>query len=664
MADEPDEDAPERQLDPGNAAGRGPEDDAGSPPELADLQKRAHLFSTNFNAPVTIRNFGGAEGSRPGTKKIDGSELLDTHRHFVAPDGFVEMARRLRAQRLLVLSGEAQTGRRCAALALLTRSAPHDLVAMGPLVELAPGTTPAALLEMPFERSGRYLLDECRPDDAHADRLGFDLTSLQQRLRTAGAVLVATSSAPALASHSLAARCTPVDCGKVLDEYLKGRDLYDEQTHSRLRHLATQRRPWEMKALFEQLERGGPDAVDRYFHQDARDELRQRVSEKPNIPVLLPLAAAALLPGVGERSYEAHLHRLHELVDVHARRGPWTGANDETLPASRADRPKWVTTRTYPFDLRERSALLVEGIPADFVLAELWRHYGHELWGPVYDWLAELPDRGRDIGDELALATGMATVTQVDPVGANRIVAEWARNDSLKQRMAAAATLSALSQHEATAGDALRRAVVWSKSRPRLRIVAAMAFGQSLSRVFPVEAMSHLWYLCFGNPVVATSARRQFVALLWTAGRDDDQVRRVLSIVEWQLEQQLLRQGYRDKSTHQAVETVSKILSAPLADGGTLTLHVLRRLPDQLSHLGRLWAEVLRSWPHRMDGLHTLYAAYDALEPTGAGAFIDLGGVVRQHVSAPEWGWLCRDLAVPAWTTSTDRSSVDNEVSA
>jgi hypothetical protein len=623
---------------------------------------RTHLFSANFNAPVTIRNFGGAVDGRPGTKRIDSSELLGTHRHFVAPSGFVDMARRLYSHGLLFLSGEPQTGRRCAALALLTRSAPYDVVGTGPLIELAPGTTPGALLEVSFERGGRYLLDECQPDDTHADRLGFDLTRLQERLRAAGAVLVATSSAAALASHSLAARCSPVDCGEVLDEYLRGRNGYDDETRSRLRHLATQRRPWEMKPFFEQLERDGPDAVARYFHEYAREELSQQISKKPDVPDLLPLVVAALLPGVRERSYEAHLHRLHELVDKHARRGPWTGVYDGSLRASRGNRPKWLTTRAHPYDLRERSVQLAEEMPPAVVLAELWRCYGRELWGPVYDWLTELPGHVRDVGDELALATGMAALTRVDPVGANTIVGDWAGHEALSQRMAAAATLSALSQHEATAGDALRRAIAWSRGRPRLRIVAAMAFGQSLSRVFPVEAVSHLWWLCFGNPVVAKSACRQFAALVWAAPWNDGQVRRVLSIVAWQLEQQLLHQGYRDKRIGQAIEAVSTILSAPLADGGTVTLHVLRRLPSQLVLLGMLWAEVLRSWPHRGDGLVTLREAYDALEPTGAGAFTDLGEVVRQHVSPPEWQWLCRDLAVTAWTTSMDHSSLDDEV--
>jgi hypothetical protein len=183
-----------------------------------------------------------------------------------------------------------------------------------------------------------------------------------------------------------------------------------------------------------------------------------------------------------------------------------------------------------------------------------------------------------------------------------------------------------------------------------------MAFGQSLSQVFPVEAVSHRWWLCFGNPVVAKSARRQFEALVWAAPWDDGQVRRVLSIVAWQLEQQLLHQGYRDKRIDQAIEAVSTILSAPLADGGTVTLHVLRRLPRQLTLLGRLWAEVLRSWPHRGDGLETLRAAHDDLDSPAA--FAELGAVVRQHVSQPEWQWLCRDLAVPAWITPVDRNEV------
>src|SRR5690606_29616073 len=226
-------------------------------PDLADLRAHANYISLNFNAPTTIGRFGGATTGKPGTRRIDSREVTDAHRHFVAPPDFVEVAHKLHAQRLLVLSGQARTGRRCAALALLTRSAPLlDAIGGGPLIEVAPGTTPKALLEMPFERGGRYLLDESEPDDAGPDRAGFDLTRLRDRIHDAGAVLVATTSATPLASHPLAMPFRPVDCVTVLDAYLAGRDGYDDQTRSRLRDLAAQRRLWEMKAFIDQLEEG------------------------------------------------------------------------------------------------------------------------------------------------------------------------------------------------------------------------------------------------------------------------------------------------------------------------------------------------------------------------------------------------------------------------
>jgi hypothetical protein len=641
---------------------RRPDDDAGTAPELPVLQERASRYYTYFHGSVHIGylGFGAAQGGQPRTRRVGDQELGVEHRYFVAPPEFDVMAHRLQAQRLLILGGETGTGRRCAGLALLTRSAPRDIVGGGPLVELEPRTTAAALLDASFERGGRYLLAECQPGDADRERLRFALEVLHRSLVEAGAVLVATSSSPALSSDALAVSFRAVDCGEVLDAYLTERDGYDEQTSSLLRSIAARRRAGEMPLFFQRLEQDGPQAVATHFDHSVRDELRGLLSTRPPVPVLLALVVAAFLPRIAERSYEVHLHRLRELVDDHARRGPWTGAYDESLCASRADRPTWVGAHPHPFTPRERSVRLADTVTPGFVLDELWQRYGRELWGPVYEWLTELPGRTGDVDGELALATGMAAFTRIDPVGADAVVDAWAQDDALPQRMAAAATLSALTPDEATAHDALRRAISWSAGKPRLRIVAAMAFGQSLSRVFPVEAMSHLWYLCFGNAVVATAARRQFAALVRAAAHDDDQVRRVLRVVEWQLEQQLSGRCYQDKDIGQAIEAVSAILAAQLADDTTLTLHVLRRLPPQISRLGKLWAEVLRSWPHRVEGLDTLRAAHDGLEPPErAEAFTELGAAVRQHVSPPEWDWMCRDLGVAAWTGTARGDGID-----
>jgi hypothetical protein len=294
----------------------------------------------------------------------------------------------------------------------------------------------------------------------------------------------------------------------------------------------------------------------------------------------------------------------------------------------------------------------------DLVLGELQRHHGRELWGPVHDWLLQRPDMINDIDDEQALATGLAAYFRVDPVDARAVLEAWANNSALPHRMAAAATVSALCAEQAE--DALRLAAGWSSRSPRLQVVAAMAFGQALGRRFPVESVSYLWYLCLGNAAVANAARKQFVALV-RIDPEDGRIRLLLSIVGWQLEQLLQPAASTEGRIGQAIDMVRALLTAELADGVRVTPHVLRRIPDQIQRLGALWAEVLRSWPHRADALDVLHAAYDALEPAERDApFVELGEAVQAHLSASEWAWVCRDLDIPLWTaTSPDDGSTE-----
>jgi hypothetical protein len=469
------------------------------------------------------------------------------------------------------------------------------------------------------------------------------------RLAEAGSVLVATSSSDAVSAHDLAVAWQRVPGRTILDRHLNGRHRYDEETLSRLRQAADACRLCDMRTFLRILEQKGPEAVTKHFDHEKLAALRKRVSEIKDMRCLLPVVAAAFLPGAGERSYERHLDRLRELIDEHGCQSPWTRDYTDSLRPSRSGRATWVAAESRS-ETSSRTVALSDTTKPDLVLTELQRHHGRELWGPVHEWLLQRPDMITGIDDEQALATGMAAFFAVDHVDARSVLDAWANNPSLPHRMAAAATVSALCAEQSAV--ALRLAVGWASGSPRLQVVAAMAFGQALGRTFPVESVSYLWYLCLGNAAVANAARKQFVALV----RTDPQIgriRQVLSIVDWQLEQLLQPAGAPESRIGHAIEMVNALLAAELADGVFVTPHVLRQVPDQVPRLGTLWAEVLRSWPHRAGALETLHDAYDALEPGERdGLFVELGKAVRAHLSPPEWAWVCRDLDIPLWTES------------
>jgi len=631
-------------------------DDQEPPPEpqLVDMQRRTDHYYTTFYGPVHAGAFG-IGGSAPDSQdlrsaSIDDADVQATLKSFATPPAYDVAATILHRHHIVVLSGSTKTGRRCGALALLAQSAPAGADIRRPIVELTPGGTTAQLLSYSFESGGRYVLTDYSPGDVTSEQIRFDLGQLHRRLADASSFVVATSNAPPATFHHFAVAWNAVDCRDVLDAYLQGRDhSYDGATMSDLRGIAAHRSPGEMPEFFKLLERSGPEAVEQHFQDGTHNDLRELISGKPCVPTLLPLVAAAFLPGTIERNYEAHLDRLRELVDEHARRDPSTQDYTETLEQSRQRRAEWVTSRSHPFTPGERIVELSGTGTRELLLAELRQHYGRELWKPVHEWLLERPKKITGLGDEQALATGTATLAQVDPSGANSVLDAWAQDDSLAGLWAAAATVSALCMHETTVADALRHAVRWAGGTRRRKLTAALSFGQTLGRVFPVQAMSYLWYLALREQPVSRPARNQFAVLVRAASRDDDRIRRALSIVDWQLEQVLLDQAHDERLIGKALETVSAVLSVDLPNEESLTQHVLRRLPDQIRRVGSLWAEVMRSWEHRDSALSHLRATHDALDSEGAVQFAALGETVQQRLAPVEWQWVCRDLALEAW---------------
>ncbi|TQM08982.1 hypothetical protein [Pseudonocardia kunmingensis] len=666
MADEDDErpgDGSAEASDPGrdHPPPSSTAEDAGPEPGFEALRERAARYSTVFNGTVYAAGgfaFGTSiDGSGAATRIVGDDDLRRELQYFLGQEAVVTATEQLRRRRIVVLTGPAGTGRRCGALALLSRSAPPDILGEGPIVELEPGATTAMLSSHEFDRGTRYLLTAYDPGDVTTEQLRFSLDRLRSRLVERGAVLVMTSSSAAVSAHDLAVAWQRIPGRRILDRHLDGRLHDDEETLSRLRQSADGCRLSDMPNFLRTLDQEGPHAAMKHFDHEKQAELRNRVSQIKDMHCLLSVVTAAFLPDADERSYERHLDRLRELVDEHGCQSPWTRDYTEDAALSRSNRSTWVTV-TSQSGTSGRKVVLSDAMSPELVLAELQHHHGRELWAPVHDWLLQRPDMISDLDDEQALATGMAAFFRVDPVDARSVLEAWANDPSLPHRMAAAATVSALCAEQAE--DALRIAVGWLHNSPRLQVAAAMAFGQTLGRSFPVEALSYLWYLCLGNAAVANASRKQFVALV-RIDPDDSRMRLLLSILDWQLKQVLQLDAATESRIGRAIDTVCALLTAELSYGVRVTPHVLRHIPDESRRLGALWAEVLRSWPHRADALDALRDAHNALQPAERDApFAELGDALQAHLSASEWAWVCRDLGIPLWpATGPDDSTAE-----
>src|SRR5262249_31250933 len=92
-----------------------------------------------------------------------------------------------------------------------------------------------------------------------------------------------------------------------------------------------------------------------------------------------------------------------------------------------------------------------------------------------------------------------------------------------------------------------------------------------------------------------------------------------------------------------ALTNVAETLAIRAADETPLTVQVLGADPGQTELLGRLWAQLLRSWPHRVVALDELHTVCAQLADTSRAA---LGAAIHRQMSPLEWQWLCRDLGI------------------
>jgi hypothetical protein len=643
---------PQRTEDAGATAPGQPSPDILPDDQFKGILARTDRYYTRFSGPVYTNSLSiGVEQrtARHYTGVID-DEVEPTLRYFTEPAGFAEMADRLATDRLVVLAGADRTGRRCGAIALLTRRSLARIDVSHPIVELAPSSTMAELLECDFMRGGRYILAGFAPVDGGEDQLAFDVGQLAKRLRAADAAMVITSRAATKLFDPFGLTWEPVDCRAVLDTYLSTPpNPYSPEVTSALHGVAERRLLREMEQFFDTLEKHGPDGVQRLFEQGAIDEATEWVSEGKDLPYLLPAVTVAFLPNALEHEHERHLTRLHAEIDKYARRNPVRQEYAVTLARSRLHTPWWLHRAPHPLRRDERVVGLQGGVTSELLLRELHRCYGRELWAPVHEWLCALPTTSTDIETEMALARGMAALIAVDRRSAEAILGSWSRG-SIHDRWAAAASVSTLCSDDSA--QALRFARLWFDGNREQRMTAAFAFGQALSSHYPVESMSYLWHLTLRDQRVALYARIQFAALVQAVSPDEQRLRRALSIVERQLAHLTTTHGDEGPIMNAALRTIAEILAVTHREEDIpLTLHVLRHLPDQVPRAGALWAEVLRSWELRADALDALRATFVKLTSSAEeAAFGRLSDAIRGRVSVAEWKWLCRDGDIAAWT--------------
>jgi hypothetical protein len=693
MTEQPDrEDQPDQSTPPQAKAkdATGDEPDAQEPGRTDgqaddDLGEDAEQFRQR--AENIINFFGSVDasggtfgGSGPGTARrvtgnISSVEIAVRLRQFVEPEPFEKAKRLLTEQHLVALCGQDGIGKATGALALAAQAADANK----PVTRLAPSYTLSDLVDYPRFKTGRaYVVQDWVVGPHSSATQSFDVDVLRRKLQRAGAYLLITTSAEAATHRSLAevaVNWAPPDPLCLFDKLVADRNVaLDAADAAQVeRRIGEIRRPADVVAVAVRLDHG----VDAAF--DVLDDANKvRVagwfSQRHDARGLLSTAAVAFLSGTPEPVFQQHLSRLVQIVEQ-LRPGTTTviGA-DKTQPGAPL-LPQHVEAADDALDevvhavgddgigLGDRVRQFKSSGYRELVIAELADRYGFELWDPLRQWIKELAALPPS-ATQVRLALGMALYAKHSPNDVcYSFLDDWAAG-LLSERLTAAYLLSWMCIDDGLSAVALRTAVGWVRNAgPRRATTAALAFAGELGIRFPSEALSWLWYLSMRAEAVNRVARSSLGQLCCFAVNDPESITTVLHYLQAALRRLIdegagrPEQGRFGAHLRKATSTVFEVLTVkPLGSNEIVTSLILRTLPRNAACLGALWAEVLKSWPHRSEAIKELIGMVDVMrvDDDAIRVIADFGEAVRAGLSADEVRLLREDInqrVAQSWTS-------------
>ncbi|MGA5452361.1 hypothetical protein ACPCVO_37575 [Streptomyces umbrinus] len=643
------------------------EDDRG----YDDLRRVHQLVNNNFYGVVDASGaaFGFGATSSPGLAPgtIEPEEADRALRFYVPPQPcFDDALGKLRANGLVVLTGQNSCGRGAGSLALLRET----LGKKAKLRSLSPANALAELAASKDLEAGQGYVILDYVGELHVEAVqAYAIGRLSEELRRKGSYLVITAGDTTRRRLALQDHCVswqapdPVELFEHCRKQLPHALLAPDNEQELLERVGEQRRPADIVAAAVALSREGAEgALDTL--RDRHQELVQEFFRKqPAADDLLPLAALAFLEGIPERTFEKECAALA----THVRNWEQSGETPLAEPDGGAGAPlhgavaqqsraRWkaravgfVTTEHRPEPGRdagrsERRLVFTSPRVRELVIAELHDLYGYELWYPLRQWLGELALLG-DLDTRTEVARGVAilarnALAEVD----ENLLQVWSEGLT-SQRVTAALTLQFMCDIEHLAPQARNIALSWVDNRGQGRaLTAAMALTGRLGSLYRLEALNWLWFLTQRGERIAFSARRSLVLLLQTAEHDSERALFILRYVRTVTAK--AAPGTQERSI--ALRTTVQLLEAPRLEAPEpITAALLRGVPDSARHLGSLWADVLHSG-NRSRAVSALCRTLVQLrdEPSVTGAVRELGEAMRNTMNRRQWAALCHHLSI------------------
>ncbi|CAM3614256.1 hypothetical protein KIPE111705_16850 [Kibdelosporangium persicum] len=602
---------------------------------IETLNAHGSVFGATERPPARLR---------ADTGRLDDPEIAKELRVFVPPTSFDDALASLSSDHAVVLQGDAGTGKRLSAIALLRE------VTDGPLAQLSPIITLKQLAEREYAKNNGYIVVDRKTEDRAADT-DFTWRTVRDRVRDHGAFLVVTATCKA---------------DKAAAEAVAHIDWQQPEFRDVLRaHLDTMADPETVIAELVEMwpgcrkladvaavAKGIADGKDLTAALDLLDttssqEVHQWFNEPRSRQEVLSVTALAFLAGVSQRTFESLLAALASKADefIPVDSGP----EDRPTPTDLMPQNR---RQLYPEDglvkvvradaqgVARHQVHFAEGRYRQHVLAELWQRMDAPFWDAVRAWL---PDVIEEHGLEVASGLTELARTAFDEV--DDLIWPWSDGElGWPGQITAIYVLWLMSFDDTLAPEALQRATMWANSTPARRWTAAVSFSQVLGVRYPHEAAKRLWQLIRQSDAVAGDAYYALAALFCTLTEETDDAGIVLVLLDGQLNKTRPKPWLRKVTMTATV----MVLLATERTGRSAVIRYLHDRPEKAGVLGRLWAAVIRNRPTRKNALIALRDGLkdlrDISDDPGSLART-LGEALASSLPADEHEPLRRDLA-------------------
>lgn len=647
--------------------------------ELRTIRRAFHVHNTFYGA-VTADNatFGVGEGERASTVTtgvLDPARVVADLRGFVPPNALTAALRVLTEHRLVVLVGPEGIGKRALAQRLLRLACGRTAT----LVAASPARSLGQLAAMRFTAGTGYLVADHLGSTDDAAVRGYDADRLATVAKDHDAYLVLTTTSRRLGPRQLPAYAVavlPPDPVEVLRSHLSDVDSVIEPADLARAEafVRDEQRPREVARLARKLVGNPADAIAAMVDVPA-ERVTAWFDRQVTMRELLSIAALAIGGSQPEPTHDVLVRTLRQHIEgareerEAAPHVPW---HQEVLVQRDRKHDLVTISASDELDEDEPGAGWLAGRLVRFrreeyreiVLRELHERYDDQLWHPVRDWVRELCRIDPKEEIQTALAAALAVLARHNFVHIRQTyLAPWA-GGSAPERMTAAMVLWFMSDDDRLAPVALRTALDWGENQGLARgVTSALALSGPLGVVFPDEAMARLCFLSLRAKRIGDLARTAMGALFATAAADGAAATgRVLEMVRGELaratgrhdepadesgesyvteglagdteddpDSEHYERGWNGRVARAARSLVLAVLEAEQPDGpDPVAAMILRDQPEHAERLGRLWAEVLCSSPHRADAIDVLRRTLLALEkePAATDAVARLGSAV------------------------------------